>query len=211
VAIVNGGDDEATATLTFRAAASVAKEVTVPAHGAVEWDDVIVGLFDPSGTTASGALEVVADQPLVVACRTYADKGTDGTFGQSYPALVARRGIAAGEAGGLPQLRKSPKAYTNIGALNLSTVPCGATVQLHDALGHAIGSEQQLAPGPGGVAQLSDVFRLAGAGEADAAYAGIRVTSEGCRMWFYASVIDSLTRDPTTVELARPFVVEPAR
>lgn len=211
VALVNGADEAATATVTFNAATSVSKVVTVPARGAVEWEDVVVGLFDPSGATASGALEVVADQPVVVACRTYADKGKDGTFGQSYPALVASRGIAAGEAGLLAQLRKSAKAYTNIGALNLSTVPCSATVQLHDAVGHAIGSEQTLAAEPGGVVQTSDVFKLAGAGEAEAAYAGIRVSTEGCRMWFYASVIDSLTRDPTTVELARPFVVEPGQ
>lgn len=210
VAVVNAGAEQATATLTFRGAGAVSKTVTVPAHGVVEWPDVIVGLFDPSGnTTASGALEVVADQPVAVACRTYADKGKDGTFGQSYPALSADRGIPAGVAGMLPQLRKHSTAYTNIGALNLSTVPCTATVQLHGAQGQAIGSEQQLAPGPGGVAQISDVFKVAGAGEADEAYAGIMVRTEGCRMWFYASVIDSLTRDPTTVELARPFVVGP--
>lgn len=212
VAVVNTSGAVAKATLTFSGATTIVRTVTVPAHGAVEWPDVLVGLFG-LGAQASGlgALEVVADAAVVVSCRTYADKGADGTFGQSYPALVARRGIGAGEAGMLPQLRKHATAYTNVGALGLSTVPCTAIVQLQDAQGNPIGSPQTISTQPGGFAQISDIFKTAGAGEADEAYAGIRVTTEGCRMWFYASVIDSLTRDPTTIELARPFVVEPGR
>lgn len=212
VAIVNTGDAPATVTLTFRGQNVVSRNVPVPAHGTVEWADVIVDLFDPSGASAmSGALEVVADQPVVVACRTYADKGKDGTLGQSYPALVASQGIAKGEEGVLPQLRKSAKAYTNLGALNLSTTACSATVQLANALGQASGTPQTISTAAGDWAQISDVFRAAGASAADEAYARIQVTTEGCRMWFYASVIDSITRDPTTVELARPFVVGPGR
>lgn len=212
LAIVNAGDAPATATVTFRGQNVVSRNVPVPALGTVEWADVIVGLFDPSGATAmSGALEVVADQPVAVACRTYADKGKDGTLGQSYPALVARQGIAKGEEGVLPQLRKSAKAYTNLGALNLSETACTATVQLANALGQASGAPQTISTAAGGWAQISDVFKAAGASAADEAYARIQVTTEGCRMWFYASVIDSLTRDPTTVELARPFVVGPGR
>jgi hypothetical protein len=175
-----------------------------------EWADVLVDLFNMRpDSSVSGSLEVVADGPVVVGCRTYADKGTAGTFGQSYPALTSDRGIMAGETGVLAQLRKSSTAYTNIGALNLSTVACTASVQLHDAQGQAIGSALKLSPAAGGWVQTSDVFRAAGAGEADAATARIKVETEGCRMWFYASVIDSLTRDPTTVELARPLVVGP--
>ncbi|MGV8042170.1 MAG: choice-of-anchor Q domain-containing protein [Thermoanaerobaculaceae bacterium] len=212
VAVVNTGGSAANATLTFRGASTIVRTATVPANGVLEWPDVLVGLFGLGAeASASGALEVVADSPVVVACRTYADKGKDGTFGQSYPALVASQGVAAGEAATLPQLRKNAKAYTNIGALNLSTVACSATVQLHDAQGKAAGSERSISTQPGGWSQISDVFNVAGAGGADEAYAGIRVTTEGCRMWFYASVIDSITRDPTTIELARPFVVEPGR
>lgn len=212
VAVVNTGAAVANATLTFRGTSTIVKTAAVPANGVLEWPDVLVGLFGlGTEASASGALEVVADGPVVVASRTYADKGKDGTFGQSYPALVASRGVAAGEAAALPQLRKNAKAYTNIGALGLSAMQCTATVQLHDAQGKAIGSERTISTTPGGWSQISDIFNVAGAGGADEAYAGIRVTTEGCRMWFYASVIDSLTRDPTTIELARPFVVEPGQ
>lgn len=210
VAVVNAGATQAQVRLRFRGASTIDKNVLVPAGGVSEWADVLVGLFGLDvASSASGSLEVVADQPVVVACRTYADKGKDGTFGQSYPALTADRGISAGVAGMLPQLRKLATAYTNIGALNLSTVACSATVQLHDAQGQAIGSEQTISTAPGAWTQISDVFEKAGAGQAGEAYAGIMVTTEGCRMWLYASVIDALTRDPTTIELARPFVVKP--
>ncbi|MBI4916253.1 MAG: right-handed parallel beta-helix repeat-containing protein [Acidobacteria bacterium] len=210
VAVVNASSTDTDVTLTFRGGSSVVKTVRIPGAGVVEWDDVLVDLFevDP-GASASGSLEVVADRFTVVACRTYADKGLAGTYGQSYPALAATRGITAGVTGVLAQLRKSPMAYTNIGALNLSSVPCAGAVQLVGGQGQAIGAAQGMSLAPGGWTQLSDVFQVAGAGGADSAYARVTVTTEACSLWFYASVIDALTRDPTTIELARPFVVEP--
>jgi len=210
VAVVNASSTDAEVTLTFRGDSSLVKTVRVPGAGVVEWADVLVDLFEiDGGASASGSLEVVSDRFSVVACRTYADKGTAGTYGQSYPALTADRGITAGVTGVLPQVRKGSMAYTNIGVLNLSNAPCTGSAQLFDGQGHAIGQALQLSPGPGGWAQVSDAFLAAGAGGADSSYARVSVATEGCSLWFYASVVDSLTRDPTTIELARPFVVEP--
>lgn len=212
VAVANPGSTVANVTLTYRGSTTLVRTIKVGAHGVSEWPDVLVNLFNMRpDSSESGSLEVVADQPLAVGCRTYADKGQAGTYGQSYPALTADRGIMPGETGVLAQLRKSSTAYTNIGALNLSTGSCTASVQLHDAQGQAIGAPLKMTPAGGAWTQVTDAFRVAGAGGADAACARVTVETEGCSMWFYASVIDSLTRDPTTVELARPFVVGPGR
>ncbi|HNX51855.1 MAG TPA: choice-of-anchor Q domain-containing protein, partial [Thermoanaerobaculaceae bacterium] len=212
VAVVNPGSDSANVTLTFRGTNTLVRAARVGAHGVSEWPDVLVDLFNMRpDESASGSLEIVADRPVAVGCRTLADKGEAGTYGQSYPALTADRGIMPGETGVLAQLRKTSTAYTNIGALNLSTGPCTASVQLHDAQGQAIGSALEMKPAAGAWTQVTDAFRVAGAGGADAASARVTVRTEGCSMWFYASVIDSLTRDPTTIELARPFVVGPVR
>jgi hypothetical protein len=212
VAVANPGSAAANVTLTYRGSNTLVRTIKVGAHGVSEWPDVLVDLFNMRpDSSESGSLEVVADQPLAVGCRTFADKGQDGTYGQSYPALTADRGIMPGETGVLAQLRKSSTAYTNIGALNLSTGPCTASVQLHDAQGQAIGAPLKMTPAGGAWTQVTDAFRVAGAGGANAACARVTVETEGCSMWFYASVIDSLTRDPTTVELARPFVVGPGR
>jgi hypothetical protein len=210
VAVVNAEESAGSVTLTFRGASTIAKTVQIGARAALEWSDVLVELFGlEASASASGALEVVANRQVVAACRTYADRGEAGTYGQSYPALTADRGVWAGTAGVLPQLRKNSATYTNIGALNLSTIPCSGVVQLKDGQGHAIGSPLTVNTAAGGWTQISDAFLAAGAGGADTASAQVTTATEGCSLWFYASVIDSLTRDPTTVELARPLVVEP--
>jgi hypothetical protein len=211
VAVVNSEESAGKVTLTFRGASTIVKTVQLGGRAALEWADVLVELFGVGvGDTASGALEVVATRKVVVASRTYADRGAAGTYGQSYPALTNDRGVWAGTTGVLLQLRKNAKTYTNIGALNLSSVPCAGSVQLLDDQGHAIGSPLAIATAAGGWTQISDAFLVAGAGGADAASARVTTVTEGCSLWYYASVIDSLTRDPTTVELSRPLEVEPA-
>jgi hypothetical protein len=210
VAVVNSEESAGKVTLTFRGASTIVKTVQLGGRAALEWADVLVELFGVGvGDTASGALEVVATRKVVVASRTYADRGAAGTYGQSYPALTNDRGVWAGTTGVLLQLRKNAKTYTNIGALNLSSVPCAGSVQLLDDQGHAIGSPLAIATAAGGWTQISDAFLVAGAGGADAASARVTTVTEGCSLWYYASVIDSLTRDPTTVELSRPLEVEP--
>ncbi len=53
--------------------------------------------------------------------------------------------------------------------------------------------------------QSDDVFRLSGAGNQDVAYATVEVQTQGCKIWAYASVVDAITGDPTTI----PVLVQP--
>lgn len=211
LAVVNAGGAAAQVQVIFRSATTeVSRTATLEAGAARSWNDVLVDLFgsDPSANL-SGSLELVADQPLVVASRTYADRGAAGTYGQFFPAVTASDGLAGHTAGVLPLLRKDGSFYTNIGLQNLSRESCQVEVRLYGPGGAALGSPLTESVGSGRWEQINDAFAKAGAGSAEVAYAVVRVLDPAARVWAYASVIDATSRDPTTVPVALPWVTAP--
>ena len=210
--IVNTGTVTATATLVYRTGTTrVTRTVTVPALGTEGWDDLLVGLFGyASGDSTSGSVEITADEPLAVAGRSYADMGAGGTYGQFLPALQAGAdGTGSLADGVLTQLRKDGSFYTNVGFQNLRGASCDVRVTLHGADGSQLGSPVTKTLTGGAWYQINDVFGAAGGGNAQVAYAVVQVLTPGGRAWAYASVIDSVSHDPTTVPLARPWVIGP--
>ncbi len=208
LAVVNASDAWSSVTLVYRTEGSPTSENQLLGPGeAMAWHDVLVDLFgvEPDARTA-GVVEVTAAQPVVVASRTYADGGAAGTYGQYYPAVAAGATVAAGDTGVLPQIRKDDLFYTNIGILNAGSTSASVRITLRDATGTAIGSPVTRSVAAGMWAQVNDVFAAAGAGEASVAYAVVEVTSADARAWFYASVVDDTTKDPTTIPvlLAEP-------
>jgi formylglycine-generating enzyme required for sulfatase activity len=195
VGILNVG--AATATLQLRLHGSTSTSTQAlsldPGRQAIQTD--IATLF---GTTGSASLEVVSDQAVIVTSRTYNQSPT-GTFGQDYDGVSVLQGAAAGQLFYLPQLTEAPAYRTNIGLTNSGPADAAATVGLFNGAGQKL-TEYQVALGPGEWKQETAPFRAkAGQANMTRGYARVTVTA-GAGVIGYASIIDNVTNDPTTVQ-----------
>ncbi len=207
LAVLNPSTRTSTVTLVYRGGGStLTASVSLAPRTGRTWHDVLVELFGvaPDARTA-GVVEITSDRDVVAASRTYADGGASGTYGQYYPALTASAAVAHGSTGVLPQIRKDDLFYTNIGVLNSGSAAADVRITLRDGTGTALGSPVTRSVAAGAWTQVNDVFAAAGAGQASTAYAEVEVTTDGGQAWFYASVVDDTTKDPTTI----PVVIAP--
>jgi len=200
LAVLNPTGQDASLTLVFHwGGPQLSVAVGLPAESSIEWRDVLVSLFGLAGDAqVAGTLEILSDVPLVATARSYAATGS-GTFGQFLPALAASSGIGPGEVGLLPQLARSADRYSNLGFVNLGGEPCTVVVQLRDAAGAPLGGDLSFELAPAEWHQVFDV--LASAGDQEAAWARVEVVTPEGRAWAYASIIDRLSRDPTTIPI----------
>jgi PKD repeat protein len=169
---------------------------------------VLEDVIGQLGVGASGALEIRTDQPARVTSRTYnlvvssASCYPDGTFGQDYPVLTPSDGVSAGQEAHLSQLAESARFRTNIGIVNLGDTLAAVTVSLHDGAGGFLTSYTvNLAPGQWSQETRPFYFR-AGLTTMTRGYAKITVGS-GSGVVAFASVVDNLTNDPTTVTMSK--------
>ena len=205
VAVVNRSGFAGSLTLTYLSPdLQLTQAVGLPAGGTVEWRNVLESLFGlaPTGNTA-GLVEVVADVPLAITARSYSE-GPQGTMGQDFPALTDSDALLPGRVGILPQLRRGNGFYTNLGVVNLGTATCTVAVRAFDTAGSEVGATRLFIVEGGQWVQQYDFLASVGAGDRDTAYATVEVVTPEGRAWAYAALIDSLTRDPTTVPLLTP-------
>jgi hypothetical protein len=167
-------------------------------------DDVVRQL----GADGQGALGVVSDRPLTLTSRTYNQVASDascypnGTQGQNYPMLTAGDGLSAGEEAWLPHLTENAGYRANIGLLNTGPTAATVTVELHDGVGTLLAS-YPVSLAEGQWSQEIQPFRSkAGQTAMDRGYAKVTVDS-GTGVVAFASVVDNLTNDPTTVTMQR--------
>ncbi|MBP7797386.1 MAG: PKD domain-containing protein [Thermoanaerobaculaceae bacterium] len=158
--------------------------------------------------SGSGALEVRSDQPLTVTSRTYnlVAKASacypNGTLGQDYPALSSADGLQAGETANLGQLVENATARSNIGILNTGAAVATVTVVLFNGAGAQLTS-YGVALQPGEWRQDNrPFFTKAGQAAMDRGWASVTVNS-GSGVFAFASVVDNVTNDPTTVPMCR--------
>ena len=158
----------------------------------------VVGEFVVEG---SGSLEIRSDQPVLAGSRSYS-VGPSGSFGQYLDGVAAVETLDEGDTGWLPQLAENDRSRTNIGLLNTSEEAVRVTVELYDGGGSLLASiQRRLAAGAG--TQLNRPFvSFAGRSDLAAAYASVTVDS-GSGLLCYASVIDNLSNDPTTIPMIR--------
>jgi PKD repeat protein len=204
-----GVADQATSVeLRFHAAPDsvVTTVVSVAAQAMVNLPDV-VALISPD-TNVSGALEVCADRPIIVTSRTYnqlADDATcmpGGTFGQRLDGVESDAGLTAAYVGLLPQLRESSAFRTNIGFVNTGAETAEVRVTLLDAGGtELLTYTTDLEPGIWWQDNRPFLNR-ADRNDIESGWARIEVIT-GSGVLVYASVIDSITGDATTVEVWR--------
>ena len=205
VAVVNRSGFAGSLTLTYLSPdLQLTQAVGLPAGGTVEWRNVLESLFGLAltGNTA-GLVEVVADVPLAITARSYSE-GPQGTMGQDFPALTDSDALLPGRVGILPQLRRGNGFYTNLGVVNLGTATCTVAVRAFDTAGSQVGTTRLFTVEGGQWVQQYDFLASVGAGDRDTAYATVEVVTPEGRAWAYAALIDSLTRDPTTVPLLTP-------
>jgi hypothetical protein len=198
LAVLNPNAQDAALTLVFHGEGpELSVDYGLPAESSIEWRDVLVSLLGLAGDAqAAGSLEILSDVPVVATARSYAATAA-GSFGQFLPALAASSGIGPGEPGFVVQLARTAERYSNLGVVNLGAAACTLAVRLRDGTGASLGGDLIVELAPSEWRQVFDV--LEPAGEQEAAWARIEVLTPEGRAWAYASIIDRLSRDPTTI------------
>ena len=203
--LLNPGTVTANVQGVFYGGDGVVTGTTTVAPGAQAILTDVVGQLGASG---SGALEVVSDQPIELTARSYNQVASDascypdGTEGQDYPAVVLSGGLSAGQSAVLAGLTENASYRCNIGLVNTGTASAIVLVGLFSGAGTAIGS-YTVPLTAGQWAQATQPFlNEAGQTAMDAGYATITVQT-GSGVFAFASVIDNITNDPTTVAMQR--------
>jgi hypothetical protein len=198
LALLNEGAVGAAVDLRLHADSGTATRTTTVAAGAQAILTDVVGQFGVSG---SAALEIRCSQRLQVSSRTY-NKATTGTFGQEYDGVDPGGGLIAGQDAYLPHLIENAAYRTNIALVNTGTTTATATVTLFNGAGGQLGSYSvTLQPG-----QWRQEYRPfnSKAGQSNLSRGWARVSVEaGEGVFAFASLIDNLTSDPTTIPTQR--------
>ncbi len=177
-------------------------DVTVPAGGQAQINNILASKFSFSGTAALGI--DAEDIDLLVTSRTY-NQVPQGTYGQFIPGVRLDHALIAGSTGYLVYLAKSADFRTNLGWAGTSPESGQIVVTVYDAGGAPLGTETfNIVPFV--QQQINDIFSAVGAPATPNAYATVTATVP---VVAYASVVDNRTGDPVAV-LAQPAPVAPA-
>ena len=212
IAVSNPSTSDASVAYTYRQGGSAQTiSDTVPAGTSMGWQDFLVDRFGKSpSTTETGSLQVYSSNPaLLVSSRTYANPAEAtppagiGTFGQYLDGLGPESFVPYFGRAVLPLLRNDADFYTNIGFLNGGPA-CNVGFQLYDGNGAAIGLDapaQTSAPASGARSTTCSAQPEPASTKPPTRSSGSRIP--GDQVWFYASVIDRRTKDPTTIPVVQ--------
>ncbi len=202
--LLNTGSATAHVQIEFFGGGVVSNSTYVPAGTQSILADVVAQI----GASGQGALKVVSDLPLKVTSRTYNQLSSaagcypNGTQGQDYPGVNATDGLAAGQAAYLAGLTENASYRCNIGLVNLGSDAATVLVELYSGAGLKL-TDYTVSLLVGQWAQETQPFRnKAGQAAMDRGYAKITVQS-GSGILGFASVVDNVTNDPTTVTMQR--------
>lgn len=171
---------------------------------------ILVDVVGQVGGSGNGALEVRTTLPAKVSSRTYnlnvagAACYPSATLGQNLDAYTPQQGLATGETAWLPQLSENAAYRCNISLTNTAATAASVKVELYDGSGAMLGEyTESLAPGQFRQ-RTRPFFNNASPPQTNMSrgYAKITVLS-GSGILAYASVIDNVTQDPTTVAMQR--------
>jgi hypothetical protein len=204
--LLNTGTARADVQLSFYGSGGVVTGATYVPAGTQSILTDVVGQLGGSG---SGAIGILSEQPLKVTARSYnqvsstADCYPNGTQGQNYPAAAVSDGLSAGQSAYLAGLTENASYRCNIGLVNTGTGSATVLVELFNGAGTKL-TDYTVSPlAAGQWAQETQPFKnKAGQTAMDRGYARITVQS-GSGVFGFASVIDNITNDPTTVTMQR--------
>ena len=198
LSLLNPGTVAATVQGQFHTSGGVVPgTVVIPAGSQSVFTDVVGAL----GSSGSGALEILSDQPVVVVSRTYDQLG-HGTVGQGYASYAVADGLAAGQSAWLPQLSQNAAYRSNISLTNIGDAPAAATVELFDGAGDRLASYDVTLASGDWAQENRPFFGYADQTALDVGFAKVTATF-GAGIVASATVIDNVTNDPTTVPMTR--------
>jgi hypothetical protein len=181
--------------------------VLVPAEASLHLADVVGDLLrhEHHGDGAGGIL-VASEEQLIVSSRSFNQAGSwrnKKTFGQRIAATPHDRALACGDKGYLVQLMQSESTRTNLGFANPSPSPVDIEVEVRSSTGDTIG-RQWYTVEPYSTLQRNAFMRPMSDAPIDDAHAIVRCLTDGAGIVPYASVVDTVTGDPTTIDVTRP-------
>jgi hypothetical protein len=169
---------------------------------------IVTDVIGQLGASGSGAIEILSDQPLEVTARSYnqvpstASCYPGGTQGQDYPAVVTSDGLSAGQTAYLAGLTENASYRCNIGVVNTGTGSATVLVELYDGAGTALATYTVTLAAGQWLQETQPFLNRANQTAMDSGYATIAVQT-GSGVFAFASVIDNVTDDPTTVAMQR--------
>jgi hypothetical protein len=169
---------------------------------------ILTDIVGQLGGSSSGAIEIVSDQALKVTARSYnlvapgAACYPNGTQGQDYPVVSPGDGLSAGQSAYLPGLSEDPSYRSNVGLVDTGAAAATVLVELFDGAGNKL-TDYTVPLNPGDWKQETEPFlNKAGDSALQRGYARVTVQS-GSGVFAFASVVDAVTNDPTTVAMQR--------
>jgi len=183
---------------------SAAHPVIVPLRRSLKLVDVVQTKF--LETSASGAILVGADVPLIVTSRTYnlTESGSYGQFVEGFPLVQA---VPSGQAAWLPQLSQSAVSTigfrANVGVVNVTAQHVRVEIALYAGDGVWLG-DKTVELNPFDFQQVDRIFTEVAPTGVDNGYALLSTSTQGGRFMAYASVIDNQTGDPIAVPAKVP-------
>lgn len=171
---------------------------------------ILADVVGQVGGSGNGALEVRATLPARVSSRTYnlnvpgAACYPNATLGQNLDAFTTQQGLGAGELAFLPQLVENAAYRCNISLTNMGASNASVKVELYDGSGTKLGEyTESLTPGQF-KQRTRPFFNNASPQQTNMSRGYAKVTAlSGDGVIAYASVIDNVTQDPTTVTVQR--------
>jgi hypothetical protein len=193
--------------LAFYATSGV---VTSTTYVAASSQAILVDVVGQLGASGNGALEVRTTLPAKVSSRTYnlnvasAACYPNATLGQNLDAFTEQQQLASGEVAVLPQLVENASYRTNIALTNASAASATVKVELFDGSGTKLGEYTESLPAGQFRQKTRPFYNNASPQQTNMSrgYAKVTVLSGG-GILAYASVIDNVTQDPTTVIMQR--------
>jgi len=199
LAILNLNPDAATVRLSFNGVSMHSVQtIALGPDQAMEWRDVLATFFG-IGSDASGAVTIRSDRRLMVTSRTYVLGHDHETIGQYFTAVEPSQGVTAGTVSVIPNISRSEDFLTNLGFLNLTDGSARVRVTLYTDGGDPAGNPLEREVPAACWYQITDVFKAAGLGNTDLAWATVEVLTPGGVVWPYASLLDRHTGDPVTI------------
>ena len=203
--LLNTGAVAANVQISFYGNGTVVSNTT---SVAAKSQSILVDVVNQIPSSNSGALQIQSDQPLKVTARSYslisstASCLANGTQGQGYPAVATGDGLSAPQSAYLGGLSENPPLRCNIGVVNTGAAAATVLVELFNGVGTKL-AEYPVTLNPGDWKQETEPFFSKAAQSAmDRGYAKITVQT-GSGVFGFASVVDGLTNDPTTVAMQR--------
>ena len=201
--LLNTGSITANVQISFYGSGGVmTNTVYVPAGT----QSILTDVVGQIGGSGSGAIQILSDQSLKVTARSYnqvssgASCYAGGTQGQDYPTGAASDGLSVGQSAYLAGLTENASYHCNIGVVNVGSGAATVLVELFNGAGTKLTS-YTVNLTAGQWAQETQPFKNRAAQTAmDRGYAKLTVQS-GSGVFGFASVIDNITNDPTTVTM----------